>query len=112
MYRASHILISHHEGVRSKQTRSREEALFLIADIHQKISKGEITFEQASQQYSDCPSKANNGDLGVFPASKMDKDFIAYLDGLQPGEMSGPCATIFGFHIIRRNQNITITQSP
>ena len=113
MYRASHILIAHKDGVRSTTQRSREEALFLIADIHQRILKNEITFEQAAKMYSDCPSgQANGGDLGVFLSSKMDKDFIAYLEGIRPGEMTGPCATVFGFHIIRRNQDVNITQSP
>ena len=113
MYRASHILIAHKDAIRSKRNVSREEALFLIADIQQKILKNEITFEQAAKMYSDCPSgQANGGDLGVFQSSKMDKDFIAYLDGLQPGEMTGPSATVFGFHLIRRNQDVTINQSP
>jgi len=42
----------------------------------------------------------------------MDKDFMIYLDGLQPGETSGISCTAFGFHIIRRNQDVTINQSP
>jgi len=113
MYRASHILIAHQDAMRTQRKCSREEAAFLINQIHHKILSGETTFEQAAQDYSDCPSgKANNGDLGAFNPKQMDQDFIAYLDGLQPGEMSGPCVTVFGFHIIRRNQPVNIIQSP
>ena len=111
--RASHILIAHQDSMRSQRLVSREEALFLIADIQKKMNDKEITFEQAAKMYSDCPSgKANGGDLGVIKPSQMDKDFMLYLEGLQPVETSGICCTAFGFHIIRRNQDVTINQSP
>jgi|SRR5210317_565339 len=111
--RASHILIAHQDSMRSQRLVSREEALFLIADIQKKLNENEFTFEQAAKMYSDCPSgKANGGDLGIIKPSQMDKDFMIYLEGLQPGETSGICCTPFGFHIIRRNQDVTITQSP
>jgi parvulin-like peptidyl-prolyl isomerase len=104
MYRASHILVSHTEAVSSTRTMCREEALFLAGAISEEIRTGKYTFDQAAKIYSDCPSgKANNGNLGTFLASKMDKDFITYLDNLKPGEISGPCPTIYGFHLIRRN---------
>jgi parvulin-like peptidyl-prolyl isomerase len=111
--RCSHILIAHQDSMRSQRLVSREEALFLIADIQKKMSDQELTFEQAAKMYSDCPSgKANGGDLGFIKRNQMDKDFMIYLDGLQPGETSGICCTAFGFHIIRRNQDVVLNQSP
>ena len=113
MSRCSHILVAHEDATRSQRNVSREEALFLIADIQKKILDSELTFEQAAKMYSDCPSgKANGGDLGIIKREQMDKDFMIYLDGLQPGDTSGICCTAFGFHIIRRNQDVTINQSP
>ena len=104
IYRASHILVSHIEAERSTRTMCREEALFLAGAISEEIRTGKYTFDQAAKIYSDCPSgKANNGNLGTFPANKMDPDFIAYVDNLKPGEISGPCPTVYGFHLIRRN---------
>ena len=104
IYRASHILVSHIEAERSTRTMCREEALFLAGAISEEIRTGNYTFDQAAKIYSDCPSgKANNGNLGTFPANKMDTDFIAYVDNLKPGEISGPCPTVYGFHLIRRN---------
>ena len=104
IYRASHILVSHIEAERSTRTMCREEALFLAGAISEEIRTGKYTFDQAAKIYSDCPSgKANNGNLGTFPANKMDPDFIAYVDNLNPGEISGPCPTVYGFHLIRRN---------
>jgi peptidyl-prolyl cis-trans isomerase C len=111
--RCSHILIAHEDATRSQRNVSREEALFLIADIQKKLLNKELTFEQAAKMFSDCPSgKANGGDLGVIKRNQMDKDFMIYLDGLQPGETNGISCTVFGFHIIRRNQDVTINQSP
>ena len=104
MYKASHILVSHSEAVSSTRTMCREEALFLAGAISEEIRTGKYTFDQAAKISRDCPSgQANSGNLGTFPASKMDKDFITYLDNLKPGETSGPCPTIYGFHLIRRN---------
>ena len=104
IYRASHILVSHIEAERSTRTMCREEALFLAGAISEEIRTGKYTFDQAAKIYSDCPSgKANNGNLGTFPANNMDPDFIAYVDNLKPGEISGPCPTVYGFHLIRRN---------
>ena len=104
IYRASHILVSHIEAERSTRTMCREEALVLDGAISEEIRTGKYTFDQAAKIYSDCPSgKANNGNLGTFPANKMDPDFIAYVDNLKPGEISGPCPTVYGFHLIRRN---------
>ena len=37
MLRASHILIAHEDATRSQRNVSREEALFLIADIQKKM---------------------------------------------------------------------------
>ena len=113
MLRASHILIAHEDATRSQRNVSREEALFLIADIQKKMLNNELTFEQAAKMYSDCPSgKANGGDLGFIKREQMDKLFVVYLEGLRPGETSGIWCTPFGFHIIRRNQDVNLVQSP
>lgn len=104
MYRASHILISYQGAQRSTSQRLQEEALFEAGRIQQEIANGNIKFEEAAQQFSDCPSgKANSGNLGVFVRQTMDQDFIAYLENLSVGEISGPCPTVYGYHLIRKN---------
>lgn len=103
MYRASHILISYLGATRYTGTRIQEEALFEATRIRQEIAQGVITFEDAAVRHSDCPSKANQGNLGTFKPSTMDQDFIAYIDTLQVGEVSGVCPTVYGYHIIRKN---------
>ena len=88
MLRASHILIAHEDATRSQRNVSREEALFLIADIQKKMLSNELTFEQAAKMYSDCPSgKANGGDLGFIKKEQMDTLFVVYLDAILLGKL-------------------------
>ena len=103
MYRASHILIAYQGAQRATSQRIQEEALIEAGRVQQEILSGAITFEEAAQKYSDCPSKVNGGNLGTFEKKTMDKDFIHYLENLGVGEMSGPCPTVFGYHLIRKN---------
>lgn len=103
MYRASHILISYQGASRYTGTKIQEEAMFEAVRIRNEIAQGVITFEDAAVKYSDCPSKQNQGNLGTFKPNTMDKDFIAFIDTLQVGEISGVCPTVYGYHIIRKN---------
>lgn len=103
MYRASHILISYVGALRYTGVKIQEEALFEAVRIRNAIAEGMITFEDAAVQHSDCPSKQNKGNLGIFKPSTMDKDFVAYIDTLQVNEISGVCPTVYGYHIIRKN---------
>lgn len=103
MYRASHILISYQGASRYTGTKIQEEALFEATRIRQQIAEGAITFEDAAVKHSDCPSKQNQGNLGTFKPSTMDQDFVAFIDTLQVGEVSGVCPTVYGYHIIRKN---------
>ena len=44
---------------------SQEEALFEAGESQQEILSGTVTFEEAPQKYSDCPSKVNGGNRHV-----------------------------------------------
>lgn len=103
MYRASHILIGYQGAVRYTGLRTQEEAMFETVRIRNEIAQGVITFEDAAIKYSDCPSKQNQGNLGMFKPSTMDQDFIAFIDTLQVNEISGVSPTVYGYHIIRKN---------
>jgi hypothetical protein len=56
----------------------------------------------ASQTSEDTQSKPQGGNLGLFPRGAMVKEFEQAVLGLQPGQISSPVETQFGYHIIRR----------
>ncbi len=89
VYGASHILVD-----------SEEDA----ASIREKIAAGEISFEDAAKTYSSCPSKAQGGDLGDFGSGQMVPEFEKACAAMEPGELSAPVRTQFGYHIIRLNK--------
>ena len=83
--KASHILVN-----------SKEQAL----RIKKEIESGNITFEQAAQKYSSCPSGAKGGDLGYFKRGQMVKEFEDAAFSLPVGKISNPVKTQFGYHLI------------
>lgn len=71
--------------------------------LRQRILTGEITFEEAVAQYSkDKDSNTRGGDLGWFELEAFQipafKDAVA---GLEPGDISQPVKTRFGYHLIK-----------
>lgn len=84
--RASHVLVS-----------TRKEAL----QIKKDIQSGNITFEEAAQRYSQCPSGQRGGDLGYFNRKQMVQSFADTAFDLKIGEISDPVGTKFGWHIIK-----------
>ena len=83
--RASHILVN-----------TEQEANNLLSQI-----QGGTSFEQLAQQHSQCPSGRNGGDLGFFTRGKMVPEFETTAFSMQPGQVSQPVKTQFGYHIIK-----------
>ncbi len=84
--RASHVLV-----------KTRKEAV----KIKKEIESGEITFEEAAEKYSLCPSGQKGGDLGYFNRKQMVQQFADTAFDLKIGEISDPVGTQFGWHIIK-----------
>lgn len=58
-------------------------------------------FAALADKYSIDPSaKQNHGDLGTLPASQLDSTFVLTALALNPGEISEPVQTQFGWHVI------------
>ena len=83
--RAAHILV-----------KTQEEA----ANLKAKIEKGEMKFEDAAAQFSQCPSGARGGDLGYFGRGMMVKEFEAPSFNEPIGTITDPIQTQFGWHLI------------
>lgn len=69
-------------------------------DIGNRICSGEISFEDAASEYSQCPSKERGGSLGYFKHGMMVKEFDETAFSQPVGEMSKPVKTQFGWHLI------------
>ena len=94
--KASHILIS-----LVPDEKDREVKLALADSLYQAIENG-AKFEEVAKLHSDDENSADKGgDLGWYAASDLLPAFITAIEDLNPGEISRPVASDFGFHILR-----------
>jgi foldase protein PrsA len=61
----------------------------------------EKTFEELAKQVSKDGSSKSGGSLGSAPASNYVPEFAVAVAALEPGEISEPVKTEFGWHVIR-----------
>lgn len=89
------------------QTKSMVKASHILVDTEEKADEilEEITdgmsFENAAEQYSSCPSKSAGGDLGEFGKGQMVPEFEEAAFAMKKGEISKPVKTQFGYHLIK-----------
>ena len=57
-------------------------------DLHEKIKKGSLSFEDAARQYSEGPSASSGGHLGVIKWDDLAAPFKAQILELKDGEIS------------------------
>ncbi len=83
--KASHILVD-----------TKEKAAEILSEIEAGLS-----FAEAANKYSSCPSSANGGDLGYFTEGQMVPEFQKAAFDMQIDETSEPVKTQFGYHLIK-----------
>ena len=83
-YRASHILVETEEEAQAIKTALNEGA----------------DFAEQAQEKSTGPSGPRGGDLGWFGPGMMVPEFEAAVTALEPGTVSEPVQTQFGWHLI------------
>lgn len=72
-----------------------------IAKIQADLKAG-VSFDEVAKSRSLCPSAAQGGDLGEVSKGQMVPEFEAAAFALKnPGDLSEPVKTQFGWHIIR-----------
>ncbi|MBX7203828.1 MAG: peptidylprolyl isomerase [Bacteroidia bacterium] len=95
---ASHILIRLDENALPKDTIA---AYKKIMDLRAKIMKGE-SFDSIAAKFSEDPSAVSNyGNLGWFTAFQMIYQFETGAYTTEPGKISMPVRTRFGYHLIK-----------
>ncbi|MFO7923745.1 MAG: peptidylprolyl isomerase [Bacteroidales bacterium] len=97
---ASHILVRLPPGYNPDDTlKAWEKAM----EISERIIDGE-SFEKVARATSDDPSaKMNSGNLGYFTVFQMMYPFENAVYQTEPGKLSMPVRTSFGYHIIKVN---------
>ena len=100
--KASHILIRAGYSANADEKQKKEqEAKDKIDKIAQEIKEG-LAFDEAAKKYSEDPgTKDKGGDLGWFTKNYMAPEFEKAAFELQPGQVSEPVKTSFGYHLIK-----------
>ncbi len=93
--RALHILLA------PNALRNDEQSKQDIRRIHDRIVKGEDFGELAKKLSDDGGSKATGGDLGWQPAGTFAPEFEKAINALQPGQVSAPFRSNFGWHVAK-----------
>ncbi|MCL6642457.1 MAG: peptidylprolyl isomerase [Candidatus Bipolaricaulota bacterium] len=95
---ARHILIRVPEGASEAEIAQAKKQ---IEDIKKELEGG-ADFAELAKKYSQDPGSApNGGDLGFFSRGQMVKEFEEAAFSLEPGQVSDPVRTQFGFHLIK-----------
>ncbi|MGR3412034.1 MAG: peptidylprolyl isomerase [Paracoccus sp. (in: a-proteobacteria)] len=87
-YNAAHILVE-----------TEEEAKEIKAQLDDGGDFGAL-----AEQHSTGPSGPNQGDLGWFSADQMVAPFAEAVAAMEPGSVSAPVQTEFGWHLIKLNE--------
>jgi parvulin-like peptidyl-prolyl isomerase len=112
--RASHILIpidpdaarvapgAKPEEKDPAEAKKLEDAAQAIADeIYALATAPDADFEELARTRSVGPSAPKGGDIGIFTPDRMTEEFSAVAFELEPGQISKPVKTKFGFHVIK-----------
>ena len=67
--------------------------------LKDKIDGGE-DFAEIAKAHSNCPSKAQGGDLGQFGPGMMVKEFDEVVFSADVNTLQGPVKTQFGYHLL------------
>ena len=93
-YNAAHILLE-----------TEEEAIAVKAEV-----EGGADFAEVAKARSTGPSGPNGGSLGWFSQGMMVETFEQAVVAMEPGQISDPVQTQFGWHVIQlievRNQDV------
>lgn len=107
---AAHVLIAVKPGASAED---KAAATKKVEDIAARAKANPNTFGELAKQFSQDPGSASQGgDLGSFGRGTMVKDFDDAVFGMKVGEIAGPVATDFGYHVIKLNGITPATTRP
>ncbi len=71
----------------------------LCLELKAKIEAG-ADFAEIAREYSNCPSKAQGGELGTFGPGQMVAEFDSVVFSAELHQVQGPVKTQFGYHLV------------
>lgn len=99
-----------HILVKTNEITSEADARARLLQLKERIDNG-VKFDELARLHSEDGSAAKGGDLGWINPGDTVPDFEKAMDALQPGQVSMPIQSPFGWHLIqvlaRRDQDIT-----
>jgi peptidyl-prolyl cis-trans isomerase C len=98
---ASHILISTQGITEPAQLAAKEKAAKELRE--ELVAKKGENFGEMAGVHSDCPSKAEGGNLGEFEKGQMVPEFETAAFAQEVGAIGETVKTQFGYHIIKVN---------
>jgi parvulin-like peptidyl-prolyl isomerase len=81
--------------------RDEAQALARVIEVQQKLGAGGDFAKLALEYSDDRGSAANGGDLGWFGKGQMVTEFDTAAFALEPGKISNPVKTTYGYHLIQ-----------
>ncbi|MCF8024022.1 MAG: SurA N-terminal domain-containing protein [Desulfobacteraceae bacterium] len=105
---ARHILLKVPEDADEKTV---QEVRKKAAEIMEKASSG-ADFAELARKFSEGPSAADGGYIGTLEKNDAVKPFSDQAFSMQPGEISPPVRTRFGWHIIKAEDHTPASVKP
>ena len=107
MVDVSHILIR-------SETRPEAEAVQMVNELRARLMEDPSRFDSFVQEYSEDPAMSSNqGRYPQIQRGQMVKPFEDMAFSMQnPGDISEPVKTSYGFHILRLNRKIAPEMIP
>lgn len=90
-----------HILIKVNQVMSSAEARRKLVELKERLDNHAAKFEDLAKLYSNDLSASRGGDLGwVYPGDTV-PEFERAMNALQPGQVSDPVETPFGWHLIQ-----------
>ena len=99
-----------HILIKVSQLTSENDAKVRVIRLKERLDNGS-DFEELAKIHSDDPSGDKGGDLGWVSPGDTVLEFEKAMDRLQPGEISDPVQSTFGWHLLevieRRSKDVS-----
>ena len=103
LFRMEEQLTASHLLKMAKSEEEFDQALKQVEELRKRLEKGEDFTELVRAESDD---KGNDGNLGTFGRGRMVPEFEQAAYALEPGELSDPVKTQFGWHLIQLHERI------